>query len=432
MGHDQGSEIRRAALKSFVELQGADAAEDTETKLTRVALEAVAELQGVDTVTEAAKYVPVQYFGVMAGYDAPHYQDGTFIVKKENIVAIRKYVSQSLLQPVDLSAVEKLLGYTQINVDGLEPRDIQNLHQKIHQHALSWATLERDTKDLGTRLDLFAKGFINTGRLVIGHLEKFSGYKDLSGTIDTLSDAERAVLMAIPMGNSDTEKVQSLVRYLGRMKSDIEVFYTRITAVKALAVEFSRKISADLIPIVDAKLGNIEKAGIEEPKRLKNLRDQIKDLDQQIAEKVAEYDSLVGYAFTGLVFGPIGVAVTGGIFGSKAETVRGLKNTLNERRAELLKGMEGATLSTLLSGLAGQLSNIKSLMVDAEKGAKNLEDVWAILWVNVQESAIRLAQVDNAFDLNILVLDLQTVVEPWDVIQGHARALSKVFNEVVG
>jgi len=402
------------------------------SNLTRIARAAVTELHGVDSVIEAAKYVPVQYFGVMAGQDAPDYQDGTFIVKRASLVAIKRYVRASLREPVDLSAIEQQLGYTRIGVAGLEPADFQQLNQRIRQHALSWATLERDTKDLGARLDLFAKGFINTGLLVISHLKNFDGYKDLSGTVDTLSDSECEELRGIPLGDSDVEKVESLDKYFKRMKKDIESFYTRITAVKELAVEFSRKITEDLLPAVNTKLHYVEKAGVEESEKVNAIKAQLKDLDIQIAEKIAEYDSLVGYAFAGLIFGPLGVAITGGIYGSQAETVRSHKNALNQVRSELLKGMVGANHSVLLSNLAGRLTDMKVLMLDAEEGAKYLEDVWAIIWLNVVESASRLAEAENAFDLNMLVLDLQAVVEPWDVIRGHANALSKVFNETVG
>lgn len=403
-----------------------------QNELRRVAHQAVAELEGVDTMAEAAKYVPVQYFGVMAGAEASTYKDGTFIVQKHNIIDIKRYVSASLRLPVDLGAVEKLLGYTESTVKRLEPRDIQLLHQRIHQHALSWGTLERDTKDLGSRLDLFSKGFINTGIQVVEHLKSFAGYKDLSGTIHTLNDAERAALAAVPLGNSDSERVQNLAKYFTRMKNDIESFYQRVSAVKALASEFSRKITEDLLPAVVATLGYVEQAGIEAPAQEEALRAQLKELDAHIAEKIAEYNNLVGYSFAGLVFGPIGVAITGGIFGSQAEKVRSQKNTLLANRDELLGRMGKTRFSQLLNQVGGRLSDMKILMSDAERGAKNLEDVWAIIWVSIEESSDRLLQLDNELDLGMLVLDLHSVIEPWGVIQGHANALSRVFNEVVG
>lgn len=404
--------------------------QDLARQLKRVALDAIDSLEGVETIGEAARYVPVQYFGVMAGKNAPAYTDGTFIVKKSNIVAIKRYVNSSLLLPVDLSAVERLLGYLHADAVGLEPRDIQALHQDIHKHALSWGTLERETKTLGGRLDLFSKGFISTGEAVVNHLKGFAGYKDLVGTIDTLTPEERAVLAAIPLGNSDTEKVERIVKLLDRWKNDTEQFYKRVGAVKALATEFSRKITEDLLPAINTKVVYVEAAGIEKDARVEQLKLELQAVDGLIAEKIDEYRSLVGYAFTGLVFGPIGVAITGGIFGSQAERVRVEKNSLLEHREVLLEQMRGANISKLMSELAGRLVDIRSLMVDAEKGARNLEDVWAIIWLNIEESAVRLSEASNALDLNMLVLDLQGVVEPWNTISGHARALSRVFNEV--
>ncbi|RON09520.1 hypothetical protein BK659_11395 [Pseudomonas brassicacearum] len=404
---------------------------ELQERLRSTAIQAVTDLEGIDNISDAAKYVPVQYFGVMAGKNGDSYKDGTFVVQKHNIVAIKRYVKAALALPVDLTLIERQLGYIRSGREGLEPADIQSLHQKIHQHALSWGTLERDTKDLGGRLDLFSRGFINTGNLIVDHLKRFQGYKDLTGTIDTLTEGERAEMAAIPLGSSATEKVENLDKYFTRMKSDIESFCRRISAVKALATEFSRKITEDLLPLVEAKLSDVERAGVDQVAEEEQLRVEIKELDERIAEKLKEYDSLVGYAFTGLVFGPIGVAITGGIFGSKAEATRAEKNSLIETRDNLLKTMDKARLSKLLMELRIRLENMKSQMIDAEQGAKNLEDVWAIIWMNVEESRERLFEVDNAFDLSLLVMDIQAVVAPWETIKGHAANLSRVFNSVV-
>lgn len=404
---------------------------ELQDKLKSIASQAVAEMEGISNLSDAAKYVPVQYFGVMAGENGSSYRGGTFIVQKQNIVAIKRYVKAALALPVDLTPIERQLGYIKSGREGLEPADIQNLHQRIHQHALSWGTLERDTKDLGGRLDLFSSGFIRTGSLVVEHLKGFQGYKDLSGTIHTLTEVERAQMAAIPLGNSDIGKVESLEKYLARMKNDIENFCRRISAVKALATEFSRKITEDLLPLVNTKLSDVERAGLDQVAEEEQLRVEIKELDRRIAEKIKEYDSLVGYAFTGLVFGPIGVAITGGIFGSKAEATRAEKNSLIEARDNLLKEMDKARLSKLLMDLRVRLENMRSQMIDAEQGAKNLEDVWAIIWMNVEESRVRLSLMDNAFDLNFLVMDIQDVVAPWETIKGYAANLSEMFNSVV-
>ncbi|VVM51788.1 hypothetical protein PS662_00846 [Pseudomonas fluorescens] len=403
---------------------------DLDPDFKDIALRAVKTLEGIDTVGEAAKYVPVQYFGVMAGEDAPDYQDGTFIVKKSNIVAIKRYVNSSLRLPVNLSDVERFLGYKTAHVPGLEPADIQKLHQNIHAHALSWTTLEKDTKTLGSQLDNFSDRFLETGTDLVGHLKNTEGYKTLIGTVNTLTEEEMARFAEIPLNRSDTMKIRNLSLYFEVMKNDIENFYEKIRRVKDLAIEFSRKITQELLPAVHSKLDYVERSGGELDARNQEITAQLQVLDEHIAQKQDEYNRLVGYAFSGLVFGPLGVVVTGGIFGSKAEEVRAEKNILLDRRRGLLADMHNANLTKLLNDLGGRLINLQTLMVDAERGAKNLEDVWAIIWVNIGESADRASEIDNVLDLNRLVLDLQAVIGPWKVIRGHASALTKVFNDV--
>jgi hypothetical protein len=404
---------------------------DLDPEFEDVALRAVETLEGIDTVGDAAKYVPVQYFGVMAGEDAPDYQDGTFIVKKSNIVAIKRYVNSSLRLPVHLSDVERFLGYRTAHVAGLEPADIQKLHQNIHAHALSWATLEKDTKTLGSQLDNFSDRFLETGTDLVGHLKNTEGYKTLIGTVNTLTEEEMARFADIPLNRSDTTRIGRLSVYFDVMKSDIESFYKKIRDVKKLAIEFSRKITEELLPAVHSKLDYVERSGGELDARNQEITAQLQVLDEHIAQKQDEYSRLVGYAFSGLVFGPLGVVITGGIFGSKAEQVRAEKNDLLDRRSGLLADMHNANLTKLLNDLGGRLVNLQTLMVDAERGAKNLEDVWAIIWVNIGESADRASEIDNVLDLNRLILDLQAVIGPWKVIRGHASALTKVFNDVV-
>lgn len=80
-----------------------------------------------------------------------------------------------------------------------------------------------------------------------------------------------------------------------RWKNDIESFYKKVSAVKALATEFSRKIAQELIPAVETKIRTVEAAGIEKDARVEQLKLELKELDQVVAEKLDEYRSLVGY-----------------------------------------------------------------------------------------------------------------------------------------
>jgi len=385
------------------------------------------QLEGVDSIVDAARFVPEQYFEKKA----ENIDDETFIVKKSHVVDIKRYVRAGLSLPVDISEVETYLGYKTAGHRLLEPTSMQQFYQDIHSHALSWATLERETKNIGNRLDLFARNFFETGSAIINLLKQSEAYKRVEGNIDSLSDDEKIQLAFIPLSSTDTKRVENLRKALKFAKADVAEFYLTVTYVNALAVEFSRKISDELLIKLALKMKAIDEVNIDKHEGIDELRIQIKELDEAIAEKQAEYDSQVGYAFTGLIFGPLGLIVTGGIFGAEAEKTRAQKNELLEQKSRLVLEMSAARLSHNLITLATNFSEMRALMRDAEKGIKRIEDVLGIVWSSLGVSLDEFEDDARDLDLILLVLNLQAIFNPWKTIQGHAHALSTVFNQVV-
>ncbi|WP_095078601.1 alpha-xenorhabdolysin family binary toxin subunit A [Pseudomonas sp. Irchel s3h17] len=396
-------------------------------QLQAIAEQVVPTLEGVGDVMEASKFVPVQYFE----QGAKKKDDETFIVKKSHVLSIKRYVRAGLALPVDLSEVKSFLGYRDSGYEALEPASMQQLHQQIHQHALSWATLERRTKDIGNQLDLFASTFIRSGSIIIEILKGSTAYKNFQGNVDSLSEDEKARLAVIPLSIIDLKCVESLGKALTWAKKNIAEFYLNVNSVNALAIEFSRKISDELLIQVALKQKVVDEARIDGHGEVDELRKQLKLLDEAIAEKQSEYDSQVGYAFTGLVFGPIGLIVTGGIFGAQAEETRAQKNLLLERKDEMLGKLSKARLSQSLITLATNFTEMRALMKDAEQGIKCIEDVLGIVWSSLGVSLEAFEDDASELDLILLVLNLQAIFEPWKTIKGHARALSSVFNQIV-
>ena len=396
-------------------------------QLQIIAEQVVPTLGGVDNVVEASKFVPVQYFGKrMENID-----DETFIVKKSHVLSIKRYVRAGLALPVNISEFESFLGYRESGYEALDPASMQQLHQQIHQHAQSWATLERRTKDIGNQLDLFASTFIESGSTIIEFLKGCEAYKNFQGNVDSLSVIDKAHLAAIPISSTDSKRVENLGKALTWAKKDIAEFYLAVASVNALAIEFSRKISDELLIQVALKQKVADEARIDGHGEVDELRKQLKSLDEGIAEKQSEYDSQVGYAFAGLVFGPIGLIVTGGIFGAQAEETRAQKNLLLVSKEELLGKLSKARLSQSLITLATNFTEMRALMKDAEQGIKCIEDVLGIVWSSLGVSLEAFEDNASELDLILLVLNLQAIFEPWKTIKGHARALSSVFNQIV-
>jgi len=396
-------------------------------QLQTIVEKVVPTLKGVDNVIEASKRVPIQYFGKRA----ENLEEQTFIVNKNHVLSIQRYVRAGLALPVNISEVESFLGYRESEYVELAPASIQQLHQQIHQHALSWSTLERETKYIGNQLDLFASGFINSGATIIEGLKSCEAYKKFQGNVDSLTEAEKANLAAIPLDSSDTKRVENISNALTWVKNDTAKFYSAVNSVKAMAIEFSRKISDELLIQVANKQKVVAQACVDRREEVDEFREQLKLLDEEIAEKQSEYDYQVGAAFTGLVFGPLGLLVTGGIFGSQAEETRARKNQLLERKVELVEKLSEPPFSRNLITLATNFGDMRILMKDAEQGIKCIEDVLGIVWGSLGASLAAFKSDASELALMMLVLNLQAIFEPWKTIKGHARALSAVFNEMV-
>lgn len=387
----------------------------------------IPELEGVDNVIDAARFVPVQYFGARA----ENVEDETFIVRKSHVLAIKRYVRAGLSLPVDISAVESYLGYRESGHARLQPASMQQFYQRVHQHALSWSTLERETKNVGIQLDRFASTFVDSGANIIELLKDSETYKSVQGNVEALDDDEKTRLAAIPLSSTDTKRIENLKKALQWAKNDVASFYLNVASVNRLAVEFSRKISDGLLVEVTLKLKAVEEAHIENGEDIEALRGQVRALDEAIAEKQSEYNLQVGYAFTGLVFGPLGLLVTGGMFGAQAEATRAQKNELLLKKERVVEKLSSARLSQSLINLATNCTEMRALMRDAEQGIKCLEDVLGIVWNSLGASLDAFEEHASEWDLILLVLNLQAIFTPWKTIQGHARALSAVFNQIV-
>ncbi|MND53084.1 alpha-xenorhabdolysin family binary toxin subunit A [Pseudomonas sp. ACN5] len=387
----------------------------------------LSQLEGINSIVDAARFVPVQYFEKKA----ENIDDETFIVKKNHVVMIKRYVRAGLSLPVNIGDIENYLGYKNAGHPLLEPTSMQQFYQEIHSHALSWATLERETKNIGNRLDLFARNFFESGSAIINLLKASETYRRVEGNIDSLSDDEKKQLASIPLSSTETKRVESLHRALKFARKDVAEFYLAVADVNALAIEFSRKISDELLIRLSLKMNAVDEANIDKNEGVDALRKQIKELDETIAEKQTEYDYQVGYAFAGLVFGPLGLIVTGGIFGAEAEKTRAQKNELLEQKNRLVVQMSAARLSQSLITLTTNFSEMHALMKDAEIGIKCIEDVLGIVWNSLGVSLEGFEDGASEMDLILLVLNLQAIFNPWRTIQGHAHALSTVFNQVV-
>lgn len=384
------------------------------------------------SVSEAAQYVPEQYIGLISGgQGAAHSADDKFfLIKRSSIADLRAYVREARLLPVDLIKVQEKLGYKTVGVSELEPAQIQMFNQAVMQHADSWITLETETKELARQLDTFTGKFVGAGNLLLGLIHKVDIDRLLGGTIADLTDEELKALAKIPLDDNQKKTVGAIQEYL-KIMSDMTVSYVNKTmGVSHLAAQFERALTDELIPQVQLKTRAYMDSVLSND--VSYLLEEVIVLDKYIEDLAQAYKTQVGYAFTGLVFGPIGLVVTGGVFGAKAEATRAAKNIAIEQRKEIHKKIEHTeNILMLLASAHTQFASLRGTMLAAEVGAKQLAQVWQYIHKYLEEAAESLDQVDNFAKLHSFALMFTLVLKPWEQIRSYAGQISSAFNDAV-
>lgn len=380
------------------------------------------------SVQQRAEFAPKQYFGVIANDDVSSTMQPGLIFTADNLRVIKRYVDYVYRLPKDIDEITQGHDYSLL---GIDPALFESHYKSLRKHADAWVVLERETKQLGGQLEHFADQFIQQGDLLVSALKKLDGYgrlsQRLSGVVDEVT-LTRTTFQ--PLGREDRKQIVTLGSYLELIREDIAEVKLEIASIRGRASWFAEAVVKQLRPEVDGLMLRIK--SVDVAKRINELRQQIAVLDVDIEQRNGEYQALVGYAFTGLLFGPIGVAITGGVFGSKAEEVRRAKNELIARRSGFAEAV--AAINPMIGDLertASQIADLKFRLTDVQTAAQNLEDVWGLLEVYAQESEEELGRIQTDIELARFIQRFDRVVRPWVRIRGLSVQLSRIFNTAI-
>ncbi|EKN4119565.1 pore-forming cytotoxin subunit YaxA [Yersinia enterocolitica] len=359
------------------------------------------------------------------------------VFTKEDLINLKLYVRKGLSLPTRLDDVEGYLGYKKIDVAGLEPKDIKLLFDGIHNHALNWNDVEQGVLQQNLDLDIAAKNIISTGNETINLINQMP----ITVRVKTmLGDITEQQLGNIIYESADHEVALALKDILDEMKVDINRH-------QATTANVRKKVSDYRITLTGGELSSGDKVnGLEPQVKTKydlmeknNMRKSIKELDEKIKEKrkrieqlTKDYDKFVGLSFTGAVGGIIAIAITGGIFGAKAENARKEKNALISEVVELEgKVSSQRALQTALEALSLSFSDIGIRMVDAESALNHLDFMWLSVLNQITESQTQFATINNALRLTSFVNKFQQVITPWKSVGDSARQLVDIFDEAI-
>ena len=392
------------------------------------------DLEGVRdlSVDVVASRLPGEYIKLVAGqtHSAVDPKDIGFLIRREDIHNTRKYVEFAKMLPLSLDVVRKRLNYDRIDVEGLSPEDILKLNERAVAHANTWPKVESGSKEVARELEKFAANFITTGEGVVSLIRAVELGRQLEGTFEDLTEEEQEKLHTILLDRTEKTAIEKMVNYLADAKKSTAAFIKSVEHVEALAKGFEKGLSEDLIPLVKTKMMAYKNSGKEHEREA--LLEDVLQLNDKIDALASAYKSAVGASFSGLALGPIGLVVTGGIFGNKAENIRKEKNKLIADRRKLLEKLKNADkLAELLDDLQLHLVNLQGQMLGAEVGAKQLSQIWTYIAAYLDEASESLSKVDTLLELHKFAMNFSMVINPWISIKGYSTQISAAFNELL-
>ncbi|RAW90248.1 alpha-xenorhabdolysin family binary toxin subunit A [Photorhabdus laumondii] len=359
------------------------------------------------------------------------------IFTKEDLINIKLYVKKGLSLPFNLEEVKSYLGYQKIDIAGLEPEDIHTLFEEIRTHSFSWSDVENDILQQSIDLEIIGKQITETGENIISIINEMPIITRIKRRLGEISERQ---LAQITYTHEDREVSSALGEILDTMKNDIEKQREKTEKVKTEVSDFKLKLIGGRLSNGSIALGL--QPQVENKRKLmkdNKMSVSIGDLDDKIMEKKEEivqlkkdYDRFVGLAFSGIVGGLIGLAITGGIFGSKAEEVRKRKNILIEEVRSLEESIKGKrALQKSITSLSLDFSDIDTRLLDAEVALNHLDYMWQSMLTQINASKDKFTQINDALNLTSFITKFQQVINPWKEVEGSAKQLVRVFDEAL-
>lgn len=365
-------------------------------------------------------------------------EDDTFrpagIFTHNDLVHIKRYIHYGMTLPRETEDVIEFIGYRDTELTGFEPHNIQRLFFHIHQHALSWEHVESMTKQQAIDLEITGATITSTGNYILNAINEMPVIRRAEvllqdGTADKLKD--------ITYRRQDNVISGELTKILSAMKDDITEERRKTQQVKNIISRFRLELiggtdeSGNEIPSLIYEIKRKQKTLLKnrDSDATRDLQSEIRVRNEEIEILKREYNQFVKLSFSGLVGGIIGLIITGGIFGYRAEQVRRRKNKLLEEVAELEEQVIARqTIQQLIIRLDKELSTLDGYFTDAHVAVDHLDFMWQVMLTEITESLNTFVQINDAYSLLQFSLQLKKITLPWQRVRGYAKELVAIFD----
>lgn len=354
---------------------------------------------------------------------------GIFTV--DDLIKILLYVRSSRKLPQTLTELQNTLGANSTGIAGLEPSDIVVLYQQITSHANRWTPVEDLVKEQATNLSLAAKDIVTIGNQILDVINKM----DIIEQMETLGEST----ITIPITTAKDQQIQAkLPQVIAKLKqacvAQQEKSRKVLTAVRDYKIEISggtlsnNTLIVGLEPTVAAKKQLAINANLDGT--IDRLQKEIDALEKQIDQLQKDYDKYVGLSFTGAAGGIIGLAITGGIFGAKAEAARKERNQKIEDKEKKDKELaHDQQVQGMLNTFSTTFTDIGMRLLDAEQALLHLEFLWNDMVARIDQSVEKWANVKDSDMLMSFVTDLKGIIDPWGGVGDMSKQLLAVFDQ---
>ncbi|GLO13023.1 binary cytotoxin component [Pseudomonas putida] len=369
------------------------------------------------------KMLPERYFSFIESRLEGGQQVGSLLTA-DNLKVIKRYANTVNQLPRTRVEIEREVDYAAL---GLDASKVHDLYTALHRHVYEWDILERSIKQLGPEIELFAESLVQRGSSLLEHLES----SDIFMAIKQRKAEQGDDVYTLELSEEDQAQIASVLTLgINELVREIEGTRRRIDDVDARANWFNSEIKRELKPRMVRLLKHFDEKVSHED--ILKKRRQLDQWDEQIDQLKSEYDANVGYAFTGILLGPIGLVITGGVFGDKAEKIRARKNILIEKREELADAL-GKTAPALsdFERISTLVRDLQFRCKDLSAATRRLSDVWLFLASYANNSVNEAKELSTLTQLESFVHDFSEVIKPWSKIGNICHTLSELFNELI-
>ncbi|NEQ67870.1 MAG: alpha-xenorhabdolysin family binary toxin subunit A [Symploca sp. SIO2D2] len=360
------------------------------------------------------------------------------VLDTEGIIQIKRYEKRGLSLPSTEGEIGTYLGGNS-TVPGLTNEELLETFLAIRINAGNWSPLETGMIQTAANLDVFALQVNTEGQKASDFLfEIMLEYSELQEICaEELREGNEAYLQEVLESlNTEANVAQSQALRLIATKRKIDDLiegtakYSQENQNLLNALIAFKEELADCVDQVNTKQSLFTNLGIDG--ELLKKKGELEEKKARVRDLNAQYNKLVGLAFTGAVLSALGLIVTGSIFGKQAAATR---REIEKVEADMRQLEQEINELSLLVGVIETLDNrlvtLDSAMHQAEKGVMQLVTIWTTMNTLLQAAYDKAAKVVKAPDVLNLWLDFDATILPWEEVRENAKIVEQQIKEAL-